>query len=119
MCLCMHKPLIQPKVGFSVGAKALPLYPYIPKNENPNKVYIQKINQSQNFNYLLFLVYKSFFNGMLISQNSLYKCAILVFYATVVTYSISIYSLIKHMTHYRVFIHYMLQYIIIVCNRNS
>ena len=51
---------------------------------------------------------------MLISQNSLYKCAILVFYATVVTYSISIYSLIKHMTHYIV---YMLQYIIIVCNR--
>ena len=73
------------KVEFSAGAKVvntLPFYAYISKSENPNNFTVESLNKKLKTS--AYSVYKSLFNGVLISE--FIKCAICLVYANMVTY---------------------------------
>ena len=72
------------KVEFSAGAKVvntLPFYAYISKSENPNNFTVESLNKKLKTS--AYSVYKSLFNGVLISE--FIKCAICLVYANMVT----------------------------------
>ena len=83
-CVCINQPF-STKVEFSAGAKVvntLPFYAYISKSENPNNFTVE--SQKKKLKTSAYSVYKSLFNGVLISE--FIKCAICLVYANMVTY---------------------------------
>ena len=83
-CVCINQPF-STKVEFSAGAKVvntLPFYAYISKSENPNNITVESLNKKLKTS--AYSVYKSLFNGVLISK--FIKCAICLVYANMVTY---------------------------------
>ena len=82
-CVCINQPF-STKVEFSAGAKVvntLPFYAYISKSENPNNFTVESLNKKLKTS--AYSVYKSLFNGVLISE--FIKCAICLVYANMVT----------------------------------
>ena len=84
-CVCINHPF-SAKVEFSAGAKVvdtLPFYAYISKSENPNNFIVERLNKK--LKTPAYSVYKSLFNGVLISE--FIKYAIWMVYANMVTYT--------------------------------
>ena len=92
-CVCINQPF-STKVEFSAGAKVvntLPFYAYISKSENPNNFTVESLNKKLKTS--AYSVYKSLFNGELISE--FIKCAIWLVYANMVTYIYISYAYVR------------------------